>query len=188
MNAWGEIVVRRRRAILIGCAVALVAGIAGMPLHPAQGGLRESSSPRRNPVRLTEALLHDRFGGSRPLQVDFVGDMQNPFVLKEMLRFERFLSGETWRATRSRWPTWWSEMNDIMDGGKTIPDDPGRVANLMFLIEGQDMVTQLLNGDKSEGQIQAMTGTGRGRRARADRRVHGRIHLRNGEDPYSWSM
>jgi hypothetical protein len=28
----------------------------------------------------------------------------------------------------------------------------------MFLIEGQDMVTQLLNGDKSEGQIQAMTG------------------------------
>ncbi|MGA2642686.1 MAG: efflux RND transporter permease subunit, partial [Spirochaetia bacterium] len=39
-----------------------------------------------------------------------------------------------------------------------IPDDRARVSNLMFMLEGQDVVAGLMSDDKREGQIQAMVG------------------------------
>ncbi len=51
-----------------------------------------------------------------------------------------------------------AEMNELIDNQKTIPDDPAKVANLMFMLEGQDMVSGLMTTTKSEGQIQAMVG------------------------------
>ena len=51
-----------------------------------------------------------------------------------------------------------AEMNELIDNRKAVPDDRAKVANLMFMLEGQDIVSGLLSADKDEGQIQAMVG------------------------------
>jgi uncharacterized protein len=155
MTAWAGIVVRRRTAILVASAVVLAAGIAGIPLIQRKADFAEFFDPRSE-MRRTEAYISKTFGGSRPIQVDFAGDMQNPYILKEMLRFERFLDGEELASNAVSPADFVVEMNDVMADERVVPDDPAKVANLMFLIVGQDVVRQLLSDDTSEGQIQAM--------------------------------
>jgi predicted RND superfamily exporter protein len=158
MSAWGDMVVRHRKAILIAGAIVLIAGAAGIPLIQQKADFAFFLPPS-NGVRLTENLLQNDFGGSRPLQIHFSGDMQNPFVLKEMLRLERFLEGQGLARNPISVADLIAEMNDIMENRKTVPDSREKVANLMFLLEGQDLVTRMLSDDKSEAQVQAMTGS-----------------------------
>jgi predicted RND superfamily exporter protein len=157
MSVWGEIVVRHKKAILVVGAIVFVAGMAGIPMIQRKADFAFFFPPA-NPVRLTEGLLQNDFGGSRPLQIHFAGDMENPFVLKEMLRLERFLEGEGLARNPISVADLIAEMNDIMENRKTIPNDQAKVANLMFLLEGQDIVARLLSDDKKEAQVQAMTG------------------------------
>ena len=157
MSVWGEMVVRHRKAILVVGAVVFFAGIAGIPMIQRKADFAFFFPPA-NPVRLTEGLLQNDFGGSRPLQIHFTGDMENPFVLKEMLRIEHFLEGQGLARNPISVADLIAEMNDIMENRKTIPNDQAKVANLMFLLEGQDIVARLLSDDKKEAQVQAMTG------------------------------
>ncbi len=158
MTAWGTIVVRRRRAILVVSLVVLLAGLAGTPLIQRKADFVEFFDPQSQ-VRQTDALLSKQFGGSRPLQISFNGDLSDPFVLKEMLRFERFLDGNGLARNPVSIADFIVEMNDVMDDTRTVPAEKAKIANLMFLLAGQDMVRQLLNDDSTEGQIQAMVGS-----------------------------
>ncbi|HET6487562.1 MAG TPA: MMPL family transporter, partial [Spirochaetia bacterium] len=155
MRAWADLVVRRRTAILIASGVVLVAGIVGIPLIQRKADFAEFFDPGSQ-VRRTEAFITREFGGSRPVQIDFTGDLQNPFILKEMLRFERFLDGEGLAHNAVSPADFVVEMNDVMGERRLIPDDPAKVANLLFLVGGQDVARQLLSDDATEGQIQAM--------------------------------
>ncbi len=157
MAKWAGVVVRHRRTVIAVSALVLVAAIAGTTLIRRESEFT-TFLDQRNPVRVTEALLQRDFNGSRPLNVDFTGDLSNPFVLKEMLRFERFLAGEHLANNPLSLADLIAEMNDLIDQYKTVPDDRAKVANLMFMLEGQDTVKGLVNEDKDEGQIQSMVG------------------------------
>jgi len=157
MTKWAGIVVRHRTAILVVSGIVLLLGAVGVPLIRRESDFAYFLDPD-NPVRRTESILQKEFGGSRTLQVDFTGDLGNPFVLKEMLRFEMFMAGEGLAQNPVSIADLILEMNDIIDGQRTIPDDPAKVANLMFMLEGQDIVRGLVTADAMEGQIQAMVG------------------------------
>jgi len=157
MAAWARVVVRGRRPIIVISLIVLVAGIVGIPLIKREAEFTTFINPD-NPVRLTEALLQREFGGSRPLQIDFTGDMGDPFVLKEMLRLERFITKEQLATNPVSVADMIAEMNELIDDQKTIPDDRAKVANLMFMLEGQDIVNGLVTEAKDEGQVQAMVG------------------------------
>lgn len=157
MERWGDIVVRHRRAILVAGGVVLVCALIGAPLIRRESEFTKFIDAR-NPVRATEALLQREFGGSRPVQIDFKGDLTDPRVLKEMLRMEKFITTEHLAANPLSIADLVAEMNELIDGRKVIPDDRGKVANLMFLLEGQDLVSGLIDDAKDEGQIQAMVG------------------------------
>jgi hypothetical protein len=157
MTKWAGIVVRHRKAIIVVSAVVLVVAIAGTPLIRRESEFT-AFLDQKNPLRVTEALLQQQFGGSRPLNIDFTGDLTNPFILKEMLRFERFIAGQHLASNPLSLADLIAEMDDLIDNHKTVPDDRAKVANLMFLLEGQDTVKGLVNDDKNEGQIQSMVG------------------------------
>ncbi len=157
MTKWAGVVIRHRKVIIAASVVILVLGIAGVPLIRRETEFTTFLN-QGNPVRVTEALLQREFGGSRPLQIDFTGDLSNPFVLKEMLRFERFITAEHLASNPLSIADLISEMNDLIDNQKTVPDDRAKVANLMFMLEGQDLVSGLVTDDRDEGQIQAMVG------------------------------
>jgi uncharacterized protein len=155
MSSWADVVVRRRSVILAVSAVILAAGVAGIPLIQRKADFAEFFDSRSQ-TRRTEAFISREFGGSRPVQVSFTGDMQNPFVLKEMLRMERFMDGEGLARNGVSPADFILETNAVMGGGRVVPDDPGMVGNLMFLVAGQDVTRQVLADDAAEGQIQAM--------------------------------
>jgi predicted RND superfamily exporter protein len=157
MTRWADFVVRRRKAILVAAGVVLLFGIAGIPFIQRESEFT-TFLDANNPVRRTDGLLQREFGGSRPLQIDFKGDLSNPRVLQEMMRMETFLTREHLASNPLSIADLIAEMNELADNQKTIPDDPAKVANLMFLLEGQDMVSGLIDDAKSEGQIQAMVG------------------------------
>jgi len=46
-------------------------------------------------------------------------------------------------------------MSDVMGEGKLIPDSKDKVANLWFLLEGEEVMSQLVNPDKTEAVIQS---------------------------------
>ena len=157
MTRWAGIVVNHRRAILAAGGMVLVAAIAGIPLITRESEFT-TFLDRNNPLRVTEALLQRDFGGSRPLSVDFTGDLANPFVLKEQLRLERFIAGRHLASNALSLADLVAEMNDLIDAYKTVPDDRAKVSNLLFMLEGQDMVKGLVNDNRDEGQITAMVG------------------------------
>jgi predicted RND superfamily exporter protein len=157
MTNWAGFVVRRRTAILVAGGALLVAAAAAIPFIARESDFAYFLEPG-NPVRRTEAILQKQFGGSRTLQVDFRGDLSSPFVLQQMARFEMFMSGEGLARNVVSVADLLAEMNGIVEGVRAVPDDAGKVANLMFLLEGQDIVNGLITADSREGQIQGMVG------------------------------
>ena len=155
---WAGMIVQHPKAVIAASAVILVLGIAGVPFITRDVDFSAFAGPKSQ-LRATETLLNRDFGGSRPLQVVFKGDMEDPIVLKEMLRFQQFITARGLARNATSVADLVAEMNDIIDGAKTIPDDRARVSNLMFMLEGQDIVAGLMSDDKREGQIQGMVGT-----------------------------
>jgi len=50
-------------------------------------------------------------------------------------------------------------MNEVMNGHYTIPETKEQVANLLFMLEGEDIIDQMVNKDYSEGIVQARFGS-----------------------------
>jgi hypothetical protein len=51
-------------------------------------------------------------------------------------------------------------MNEVMGEGKTIPDEQAKVEQLWFLLEGQDIMEQLVTYEKDEGLVTATFNNG----------------------------
>jgi predicted RND superfamily exporter protein len=55
-----------------------------------------------------------------------------------------------------------AEMDDIMEGGKKIPDSRDKIVNLWFLLDGQDIMGRLVSSDLQAGLVQAVSGNSGG--------------------------
>ena len=108
-----------------------------------------------NPTRITDELMKKEFGGSLPVFVHFKGDMQDPEVLKTMDAAETYMKKFPYVKTSQSVADLIKQMNDVMGEGKKIPDDRAKIEQLWFLLDGQDIMSQLVNDDKTEGVIQS---------------------------------
>lgn len=108
-----------------------------------------------SPTKVSEELLQKKFGGSSPIYVVFKGDMQSPQVLKTMLDMEVFLKENPFIKTTNSVADLIKEMNDAMGEGKRITDEKAKIEQLWFLLEGQDIMPQLVDDEKQEGVIQS---------------------------------
>lgn len=107
-------------------------------------------------VRATEEMLKRNFGGSLPLYILVRGDVQDPRVLAQMKSVENFLKNLKDVHNPQSIVDIIEEMNYVMGEGRKIPDARGKVSNLIFLIEGEEIFEQLVSPDKNEAVIQAM--------------------------------
>ncbi len=108
-------------------------------------------------IRRTEKIMEESFGGSVPIQILIKGDLQDPEVLRAMKEFHNFLDTLKGVYHPQSIVDLLEEMNDAMGEGKNIPDTKEKISNLYFLLEGEETIEQLINEDKTEGIIQAMT-------------------------------
>ncbi len=107
-----------------------------------------------NIVQQSEKLLKEKFNGSMPLYVRISGDVQSPEVLKMMEQTQEFMEQFDYIPYSQSVADLIKQMNDVMGEGELIPDDPNKIVQLWFLLDGQEIMEQLVSYDLSEGVIQ----------------------------------
>jgi hypothetical protein len=108
-----------------------------------------------NPTRIAEDVMQQKFGGSLPVFVVFTGDMQSPEVLHMMMKTQHFMKQDNNVKVAQSVADLIEQMNDAMGEGKKIPDDKAKIEQLWFLLDGQEIMSQLVNDDLSKGIIQS---------------------------------
>ncbi|MFH0757810.1 MAG: MMPL family transporter [Bacteroidota bacterium] len=108
-----------------------------------------------NPTRVAEDVMQKKFGGSLPVFVEFEGDMQEPEVLKMMVKLEDFMQEDPNISSAQSVADLVEQMNEAMGEGKKIPDEKAKIEQLWFLLDGQDVMHQLVSDDLDKGIIQS---------------------------------
>ena len=108
-----------------------------------------------NPTRVSENIMQNKFGGSQPVFVVVRGDIQNPDVLKMMIKTEDYMKKSEYIERTQSIADLIEEMNDVMGEGKKIPDVRAKIENLWFLLEGQDIMPQLVTKNLDQAVIQS---------------------------------
>ena len=108
-----------------------------------------------NPTRVAEEVMQKKFGGSLPIFVVFKGDMQSPEVLQKMIETEHFMKEDPNIDITQSVADLIEQMNDAMGEGKKIPSEKAKIEQLWFLLDGQDVMPQLVNNDLTKGVIQS---------------------------------
>ena len=100
---------------------------------------------RDNPTRIAEDVMQQKFGGSMPIFVVFKGDMQSPEVLQLMIKTEHYMKEDPNVSIAQSVADLIEQMNDAMGEGKKIPDEKAKIEQLWFLLDGQEVMPQLVN-------------------------------------------
>ena len=108
-----------------------------------------------NPTRVTEDLMQEKFGGSLPVYVLFEGDIQSPGVLNMMIETQEFMEEDPNIVMTQSVANLVEQMNDAMGEGMAIPDDKAKIEQLWFLLDGQDIMSQLVSDELDKGIIQS---------------------------------
>ena len=108
-----------------------------------------------NSTRVTEDIMQEKFGGSQPVFVVFKGDIQSPAVLQMMINTENYMKEFSAIDRTQSIADLVEEMNDVMGEGKQIPNNKAKIENLWFLLEGQDIMPQLVSDELDKAIIQS---------------------------------
>lgn len=108
-----------------------------------------------NPTRIAEDVMQQKFGGSLPIFVVFKGDIQSPEVLQLMIKTEHYMKEDPNVSVAQSVADLIEQMNDAMGEGKKIPDEKAKIEQLWFLLDGQEVMPQLVNEELTKGIIQS---------------------------------
>ncbi len=108
-----------------------------------------------SPIRVSQELVDKKFGGVSPVFVVMKGDVQSPDFLKLMSRIEDTLKTNPYVSYTMSVADLIEQMNEAMGEGKKIPGERAKIEQLWFLIEGEDILEQLVSPDLDEAVIQA---------------------------------
>lgn len=139
--------------VVIGILLCLLS-IFNIPKIQRSVDMTKFFKPRSD-IRVASEMMQDKFGGDLTVQFLVEGDIQDPRVLKEMKNLQEFIKSQKDIYNPQSVVDLIEEMNDVMGEGKTIPDSKDKIGNLWFLIEGEEVMEQLVNPDKTEAIIQA---------------------------------
>lgn len=106
-----------------------------------------------NPTRQAEAIMADKFGGTKPVFVKFKGDMQDPDVLKLMYETSKYMEQNENIHTTISIAHLIAELSFVISGERGVPDDADQIAQLWFLIDGNETLNRFVNEDLTEGII-----------------------------------
>ncbi|HSV76718.1 MAG TPA: MMPL family transporter [Bacteroidales bacterium] len=108
---------------------------------------------QENIVKKSEQLLRDKFTGSMPLYVKVSGDIQSPEGLRLMERTQEFMEQFDYIPYSQSVADLVKQMNDAMGEGERIPDNRAMIEQLWFLLDGQEIMSQLVNFELTEGLV-----------------------------------
>ncbi len=139
---------------LIAWGALIALSIGGMFLITTSVNMNEYFK-EDNPTRVSEDVMQEKFGGSQPVFVVFKGDIQSPEVLNMMIKTEDYMEQYPEISTTQSIADLVEEMNNAMGEGKKIPTSKEKIEQLWFLLDGQDILSQLITDELDEGIIQS---------------------------------
>jgi hydrophobe/amphiphile efflux-3 (HAE3) family protein len=142
------------RGVLAVWSLLLLAGIGGIFVIRTSVNITEYFK-RDNPTRVAEDLMQRKFGGSLPVFMVFEGDIQDPEVLQMMMETQEFMKEDPNINSAQSVADLVAQMNDAMGEGKRIPDEKAKIEQLWFLLDGQDVMQQLVSDDLDKAIIQS---------------------------------
>ena len=135
-------------------AVLILLSIGGIFLIKTSVNIT-SYFKKDNPTRISEDIMQKKFGGSLPVYVLLKGDMQSSEVLKMMSKTQDYMEQDSNIKTTQSVADLVKQMNDAMGEGLRVPDERAKIEQLWFLLDGQDIMEQLVSDDLDEGIIQS---------------------------------
>jgi predicted RND superfamily exporter protein len=158
MERLGKFVLRNEKLFVGICIATVVIGFFAIPRLNREVNMVDYFQ-KDSEIRQAEEMMQSKLGGSIPMQILIEGDLKDPFVLKEIIKFEKYLEAQPHVNDPQSIADLICEMNRVMNGHATIPGTREGVANLWFFIEGQEILEQLINSEATEGLVQAKLGT-----------------------------
>jgi predicted RND superfamily exporter protein len=109
---------------------------------------------KKSETRIAEETLQEQFGGSAPVYVLFKGDVHDPDFLAKMDDFSDFLKTNPHISHVTSIVDLIEQMNEAMGEGRKLPTDRAKIEQLWFLLEGHEVMEQLVSDDLDEAIIQ----------------------------------
>lgn len=149
-----ELVLRGKLPILLVAGVLTIICLIRIPQLETEVNMLEYF-PEDSEIRTTADLLKDRFSSAVPFQVIINGDIKDPLVLKQMLKVEKYIQSLPDVESTQSLADLIAELNFIITGRWAIPETRYQVTNLLFLLEGEEILSRLVNDDYNEALIHA---------------------------------
>lgn len=162
MNRTAGFVLKNEKLILIFSVLIFVLSAAVIPRIKTETDLT-NFFPKKSDIRKADVVIKNNFGGTTPVQIVINGDIKNPTILREMRIMEKYMNQLPYMSNTQSISGLICQMNDILNNHEAIPETREEVANLLFLLEGDEILERLVNNDYSEGIIHATFGTEDGR-------------------------
>ncbi len=156
LEAMINLVLERRKIVIGFVAVVVIVAVAFATRIKTDINYL-SYFPKNSETRVVSKFIDKNFGGATPVQIYVKADMENPLVLREMLKIEAFLRTLPQVSNPRSIADIVAELNDAMTGIETIPDTKDEIANLWFFVEGKDMIKTMVTKDKKEALIEALS-------------------------------
>jgi multidrug efflux pump subunit AcrB len=107
-----------------------------------------------SPPDRAEKFLTERFGGAMYLQVEVVGDMTSPAVLREVGHVADRIEARPEVASVQSIVGILALINDAMSGDRTIPDTAAKAKNLYGFLAGKRAVSQFVTEERDRTLMQ----------------------------------
>ncbi len=157
MNKTAGFVLKNEKLIIIISLIIVVLSAAIIPRIKPETAIT-NFFPKRSDIRKADSVIKNNFGGSIPIQIVVNGNIKDPVVLKNIILMEKYLEQLPFVNNTQSLADLISQMNNIINNHETIPETREEVANLLFLLEGDEILEQMVNGNYTEGIIQATFG------------------------------
>ena len=112
--------------------------------------------PKNSPPRLGCNLLMDHFNGMYPFNLYVRGDIEDPAVMNAMNYLENYLRSENIVNGLTSINALIAEENWLLNGVYAIPETREGIANLWFLLEGQEILKTFVTTDRQKGLVNSI--------------------------------
>ncbi len=100
-----------------------------------------------------ESILSEKFYGSNPLYIRFSGDLQCPDVLNRISDTQAYMQGFSYIPNSYSVADLIKQLHSALGGDFGIPDKKETIVQLYFLLDGQQVMEQLVRPDFQQGII-----------------------------------
>jgi predicted RND superfamily exporter protein len=140
------------RKVFVVWGALILASVGGMLLIKREVDVKDYFK-KKNPTRIAEEIMIEKFGGTKPVFVHFRGDVNNPDMLQTMQRTEEYMKASPDIVTTQSVANLMAEMNAALGEERKIPDERDRVEQLWFLLEGNEYLSTLVTPEMDEAII-----------------------------------